>query len=60
MAFGTYNIKLEACSLKNECSWSEISLLSAQSTTMCEVIVEPYVELEMVNYFNNYQLKINI
>lgn len=39
---------MEACSHSNECSWAEISLMSAQSTTMCEVGVESYVELEMV------------
>lgn len=39
---------MESCSHSNECSWAEISLMSAQSTTMCEVGVESYVELEMV------------
>nr|XP_027203936.1 uncharacterized protein LOC113797709 [Dermatophagoides pteronyssinus] len=46
-AYGTYNFKLEACSYTNECSWAEISLLAAQSTTMCEVGIESHVEFEM-------------
>lgn len=56
-AYGTYNFKIEACSHENECSWAEISLLAAQSTTMCEVDVESYVELEMVGHNPSSSLK---
>lgn len=52
-AYGTYNFKLEACSYTNECSWAEISLLAAQSTTMCEVGIESHVEFEMVSLINH-------
>ncbi|KPM07127.1 hypothetical protein QR98_0056120 [Sarcoptes scabiei] len=47
MAYGNYNFKLEACGFNDQCNTNEITLMSAQSTTMCEVIVDSYMELEM-------------
>lgn len=52
MAFGVYNFKLTACGHRGDgeesCSYTEISLMAAQSTVMCNVAVESYVELQLV------------
>ncbi|KAJ6225317.1 hypothetical protein RDWZM_003862 [Blomia tropicalis] len=51
MAYGLYTFKMVACSKNKQCSSSEISLMAAQSATMCNVLLDSYVELEptMVN-----------
>lgn len=48
MPYGVYNFKLNACGEDDQCSSSEISLMAAQSTTMCNLVIESYVELEWV------------
>lgn len=50
MAYGVYTFKLIGCSHQNLCSSTEISLMAAQSTTMCNVLVDSYVELELVSF----------
>lgn len=51
MAYGLYTFKMVACSKNKQCSSSEISLMAAQSATMCNVLLDSYVELEPVIYF---------
>lgn len=59
MAYGVYHFELSACSYENECSTSEISLMAAQSTVTCNLVVDSYVEFQLVSFdFNLVKIKL--